>query len=119
VGTSIAYQRLLLRRLYRSALEAGLTLSEQLNQFADARIDATSSGGEIVATSANGHSVTFAPPGGNFSQVELAETAGRLLDLYDRVAAAVTTGDAAVYSAMLSLLRKASHHTYRFTNIRN
>lgn len=86
-----------------------------MEAFGDARIDETSSGRQIVSTSGGGKSVTFGTPSSDFSQLDLAETASRLLDLYDTVSATETT-DEDIYNAMMLRLRAVRTVTTRFSS---
>lgn len=65
----------------------GGPLQSAIEAFQDARIDQTSTGAQITATAANGHSVTFAAPSDGFSQEDLVDVSERLLTLLEQVAA--------------------------------
>ena len=116
MAASTAYTRSLLRHLYRVASDEGLSLLESLQAFETARVTATASGNQIIQTSANNHSVTFAAPAPGFSQVHLTETADLLLNLYDVVASLSTDADR--YAGMLQRLKPARFATFDYQTAR-
>ena len=88
MAVSTAYRRLFLRALQRDILASGLSLQEGLLALADARYADTKGGRIISSTSANGQSVSFAPPiYGNIAPMQAAELVSWMLDLYDIVKA--------------------------------
>lgn len=93
-----------------------MPLVDTLSAFGFGRISATSSGNQIVSTSAGGKSVTFAAPSADFSQVDLAETASRILDLYDSVAAN-GGDDATIYEGMMNRLRAVRNVSTTFGGV--
>lgn len=101
---SADYQRAWLRWVY--ANRATATLSAALSAQLDARVSATAEGRFLSATSAAGHSVTFALPAAA-SQTDIAELASAMLDRYDAsrsalVAAGVSDpADSAILTEML------------------
>ncbi len=118
VATSSPYTRLLLRKIYRETKTGTVRLGDALADFGDGRVNSTASGNQIIAASGGGKTVTFAAPSPDFSQVDLAETASRLLDLYDVVSPSIGTAvedNAAVFAAMMARLNAVRTIQTRFS----
>ncbi len=118
VATSTPYTRLLLRKIFRETQASTAPLGDALAAFGDGRVNATASGNQIIAASGGGKTVTFAAPSPDFSQVDLAETASRLLDLYDVVSPSIGTAvenNADVFAAMMARLNSVRTISTRFS----
>jgi len=117
------YKRAWLGRLYRATNVA--TLLGRLEAESDARVAATSSGGTITGTSANGHSVQFASPdSGSTSFGEMAALCAEMIRRYTEASDyLISTGivaptDAQIYVQMLAQLIACDSFSSDYSGLR-
>lgn len=115
--------RLWLRSIWATVPGTFTTLSLALNDLITSRLEAIS-GGTVLLTSANGHSVQLASPDKGLSAEDWAEGLSYLMDLYDNSLAALIQGgipapsDAQIYVEMLDQLRPITTMQNDFTALR-
>lgn len=85
-SVATSYKRLFVRVALKNAQDAGDKLSNVLIAYGVARIQATSTGKILVATSANGHSHNWQIPS-EFNTQDAADLVSEILDRYDEAVA--------------------------------
>jgi hypothetical protein len=109
---STHYTKAVLRTLYRTAVDRGVSLLEAIDEALKARVEATEDGLVVSSTESDGSRVAFSNPttGAAPSPKDLVETFSALRDYYDRtydalVAAGTTSPtDAEIYLDMISTM---------------
>ena len=121
MDVSTTFKRSYLRRLYRAAVAASVTLSAKLDSEQDAIVATAERGQTIAGTSAKGHSVNYSVPGnGAPTQSEMAEVIEELVTLYEFVDAITDVDtDAERLAEMLHRLKPVKTFRKSFTSLRH
>lgn len=120
MDVSTNFKRSYLRRLYRAAVAAPVTLLAKLESEQDTIVATAERGQTIAGTSAKGHSVNYSVPGnGAPTQSEMAEVIEQLMTLYELVDAITDVDtDAERYAEMLHRLKPVRSFRKSFTTLR-
>ena len=120
MDVSTNFKRSYLRRLYRAAVAAPVTLLAKLESEQDAIVAKAERGQTIAGTSAKGHSVNYSVPGnGAPTQSEMSEVIEELVTLYELVDAITDVDtDAERLAEMLHRLKPVKSFRKSFTTLR-
>ena len=125
-NVSTPFKRLFLRKLSWDAEKKGQSLADVLKSAAIASIQDSGAGLVLVATTAQGHNVTYAmpPEGRGYSPSQISEAIEELLTRYDAAVAALIDGgnptptDAQILAEMLALMVAITEVYSDFTDLR-
>lgn len=125
-NVSTPFKRLFLRKLSWDAEKKGQSLADVLKSAAIASIQDSGSGIVLLATTVQGHNVTYAmpPEGRGYSPSQISEAIEELLTRYDAAVAALIDGgnptptDAQILTEMLALMVAITEVYSDFTDLR-
>ena len=120
MDVSTKFKRSYLRRLYRAAVAAPVTLIAKLESEQDDIVSKAERGQTVSAASGNGHSVNYSIPGnGAPTQGEMVEVIEELVTLYERVdAISGVSTDSARFAEMMDRLTPVHSFRKSFTSLR-
>ena len=124
-AVSSEFKQLFLRCAKWDSEDAGATLFETLKLMARGRFEDSGNGSQIISTSANGKTVTFAMPSGarGLDNLLVSELCAEMLTRFDSTVSylsAATDGsqDAEIYAQMLADIQPVKSFSKSYTSMR-